>query len=204
MAKFEELAEAACITCERFPGVDGDQLDLNDLFQSGHITAEIEASYAKHPKNKGNLGCMMSHIKMWINISSLDATGTFCVFEGDAKIPEDFEKTLHAVGATLPEDWRMAYIGHNEPVGTDVNKDWVKPQNLPAGNQSKGKNALLHCYLLRPAGAHQLLQFMRPINHRQCVDVVMRQNFDKFTAYILKRQIIRQMDLPSDRETRII
>ena len=57
MVKFEELAEAACITCERFPGVDRDQLDLNDLFQSGHIRAEIEALYAKNPKNKGDLVC---------------------------------------------------------------------------------------------------------------------------------------------------
>ena len=34
MATFQTLASAAGITCERFPGVDGSQLDLNDLFNS--------------------------------------------------------------------------------------------------------------------------------------------------------------------------
>ena len=92
-----------------------------------------------------------------------------------------------------------AYLGHNDLIGNTLDlpgRLWLEPESTGV----IGANVLLHCSLIMAKGAESLLKFMWPVNHTDCIDVHMRQNFDKFRAYFHTGDFIKQRPVPSDRE----
>ena len=58
----------------------------------------------------GEIGCALSHLHIWKNMSS-----PLLVFEDDIILTNNFEKRLEKALSSLPEDWDIFYLGYMNP-----------------------------------------------------------------------------------------
>jgi len=80
----------------RVPAIDGSELDREALVGSGYISRDLA-----YPN--GQLGCAMSHLKLWETAASQERDVT--VFEDDVVISYQFEKIAQELMSRLPNDW---------------------------------------------------------------------------------------------------
>jgi GR25 family glycosyltransferase involved in LPS biosynthesis len=114
-----ELAKKANVNITRFDAIYGKELDDNhpDI---------IKYFIKNHKLNKGQIGCALSHVKIWEDAIKNNYKNII-VFEDDAVIPEDFWGRFNKYYNALPKDWDMLLLGGVQLGGTRFNDNLLKP-----------------------------------------------------------------------------
>ena len=175
--------------------VEGQTLKLKDWQDSYVLTDKAAEGWVS--KRPDDLAGLISHLILWRRIRDDGKPGVHVIFEVEANIPEDFIAKLEQCLPTLPTDFDYAYLSHNNLCGKPLYAPgfyWLKPDNT-----KEGAAASLHCGLITAKGAAKLLNFMWPVTHTNCIEVQMRQNFDKFQAYVYTGDFIHRQTVPPDR-----
>jgi GR25 family glycosyltransferase involved in LPS biosynthesis len=163
---------------ERFPAIDGRQVDLAPYKAAAILTAEMEVRMA------GSLGCFLSHITTWQMIHADPACEIGLIIEDDARLKRSFLTRLQAIAAP-PGDWDMIWLGYFRAHGEAVDRNFLRP-DFPS---RRSDNSGHFCYLVRSDSVPKLLRVLTPYDNRNSKDVLLRKRFDQFNAYFLRDKI---------------
>jgi len=159
---------------QRFAAVDGGALDRAQLVSQGLIDAQLRYS-------DGNLGCALSHRRLWEYALRNDTALT--VFEDDAILNRHFARRSAALLDGLPGDWDFVLWGWNfdtvlvvdflpgiSHAIVNCNQDSLRGQlNAYRERDFEVVAHPLVCafgtlaYSLSPLGARKLLEASRPL-----------------------------------------
>jgi len=168
---------------ERFPAIDARKLDRGRLIDDGAMAADVTL-------NLGSTACLLSHLALWEHILDNESGEIFLIFEDDAEPARGFIRKLNRRYGRVPKDWDMIRVGHNDKLsGTDVNRSILSPMNNP-----RRGNAEQHCYLIKKPSIPKLRDILFPIRESISKDKMLRQNFDRFNAYFVKRPLACQKE----------
>lgn len=109
LSRFRER-NAHLTNVTRFPAVDGSTLDKGALEKSGYIASDLSNGAGLMD---GSLGCALSHVRLWE--MAVRRNEPITVFEDDAAVSHQFEKTASDVLAAMPADWDIIMWGANLP-----------------------------------------------------------------------------------------
>lgn len=80
-------------------GVDGSAIDDRLVISSDGT-----------PVSKGDIGCVLSHIKVLRGANNLELNN-YLVFEDDCVFKENFNEVIHGCLQQVPGDWDLLYLG---------------------------------------------------------------------------------------------
>jgi len=163
------------LSWERFPAVDGSKIQMNrwldKLFEPNDFNWR-----------KGVIGCALSHIMMWKEISNKNEP--YLILEDDITFENNFmEKLLYLLENTDP-DWDILFLGHFFYDEKNNKND----QELKASRWSREKASSLSMggtigYLIKPSGALKLLDFVNQKGITNGIDWVMLKAIDSVSKY---------------------
>lgn len=99
-----------------FEAINGNQLNLKDLSNLNIIDEEKAKKYMKRRVRRGEFGCALSHILIWIKLLQQSSTTTkyFLILEDDAYLINNFKKKLIGVINDIDKkDWDVLYLNEN-------------------------------------------------------------------------------------------
>jgi GR25 family glycosyltransferase involved in LPS biosynthesis len=172
----------------RFPATNGKTLkkkDINKYFQSPNYNVLT-----------GNIGTLLSHTNLWKKIQN-EEHENILILEDDIIFVNDFNTKLEKIYKDVPENWDILYIGSNRLKGTEISPGILKPQQI----NLRGYNAGMYGYMIKKSSIDKLLNILFPLPiTKNCIDVVLRCNFDKINAYFLTNKLINHFgDFKSER-----
>lgn len=117
--KFIENARKANVSVRRFDAVYGKELAENhpDI---------IKYFIKNHNLNPGQIGCALSHIKIWED-AIRNNYKNIIVFEDDSIIPIDFWERFNKAYNELPKDWDMLLLGGVKLGGIEYSNNLLIP-----------------------------------------------------------------------------
>ena len=120
----------------------------------------------------GEVGCCMSHIRIWKKIVEEDIDVCLVVEDDANKILPGFDLILSNLIDKLPKDWDVFIIGFMlfRDKGELVNDDFIKIKEF----------LLTHCYLINKKGAQKFLENL-PVDSP--IDTFMTRCSDKVNIY---------------------
>ncbi|CAB3365137.1 Hypothetical predicted protein [Cloeon dipterum] len=156
--------------------VDGRQLNESLLESMGiRMLPNYEDPYHKRPLTMGEIGCFLSHYKVWQKVVE-DNLGQVLVLEDDIRFENFFRSKLTHLMAELSSldfSWDLVYVGRKKlqsedepPVQTSKNLVWVGYSYWTLG------------YLLSQSGARKLLA-AQPLSKLLPVDEYLPIMFDR-------------------------
>lgn len=158
----------------RIPAIDGASVDRESLHMMGTITGDLAYT-------NGNLGCALSHIKLWRR--TLKDGAIITVVEDDVTCARNFHSASERVLEKLPNDWDIVFWGWNfdEYLWTEI-PEGVAPAILKSDQNRLRENIeifrnseinpspfrLRHLfgtmgYSISPSGAKALLDICLPL-----------------------------------------
>ena len=182
-SRFFRRAQKAHLEVEWFHGIRGDKVDTEALKREGTLAADF------HPYQRGSLGTLLSHSATWDLIKESESE-IGLIMEDDALISRSFLKKLAAIGwQEVPEDWDMLWLGWHKSSLVPVSKKVGKPK-IVAG-EKRCRNSGHYCYLIKSSSVDRIKGLLFPYNNKHAKDVILRNNFENFKAYFLKKRIAR-------------
>ena len=155
------------IPFKRFSAVNGKTLDLNSS-KCNKYFSEI----GKNKLKRSQMGCSMSHITLWEDISKhKNPNDVFMILEDDAVIPEGFHNKILPYYNELPNDWDMVLLGANTLIGKKFSKHLLYTDKSIKKNGNYGTYA----YLIRPNCAKKLLKTCEKMD--KTIDHYLNKNF---------------------------
>ena len=131
-----------------FDGRFGEVPEGFSTYKGWNLGAEEANSWWSRPVTPGEVGCSVSHWKVWEKIAK--SNGPCIVLEEDFKIQKEVGN-IASIGIREDMHWDLAYLGRNkvqaDKVETDIGHGWFRPS--PSYNT--------HAYILTPKGAKELL-----------------------------------------------
>lgn len=177
--RFYRMAQKASLDVEWFEAIKGSEVDIDDYRKNGYLAEDFQL------KMPGSLGCLLSHVHVWEEISNDNKCDVGLIFEDDAIIKKDFIKKLSSIPENMiPKDWDMIWLGWHKINCQSVNKFLGKP------NKGRGNSGHFG-YLIKSSSIEKLKQILIPYNNINSKDILLRRNFDKFNAYFLKKKIVK-------------
>ena len=138
----------------RWPATNGKALTREEIHKEGvgyamTRTGEQEKDKAGEMRNRGVVGCWLSHKRLLEHLATLDVPEYYghLIVEDDVEFPSDFLKPgdeWHAVYKTIPTDWDIVYFGLTEPLGKPI-----APRVLRARTAHGDGNWGTHAYMVR-------------------------------------------------------
>ena len=127
------------------------------------------------------VGCLMSHIKMYIELIYSDYD-LFCILEDDITFTSNFDKKfLHLYNQLKNEKWDLIYIGHH--IRNMENKHIeFHTENLPIIEKVNTHKSFLKSlggttgYLISKSGAQKLLDFISLYGATNCIDTLQQKS----------------------------
>lgn len=96
-----------------FDAVNGKSLDLDKLKDDGVIDPPISNKYFKRTLRRGEIGCAMSHLSIWLDLLKSDKKYAL-IFEDDAILTDDFRNKLNNVMDEVnTTKWDVLYLNEN-------------------------------------------------------------------------------------------
>lgn len=190
MARFNASAQMAGVNATPAAAVDKSLMDLDRLVLKGEISPAVREAIINDPAEyAGPYACTLSHNRIWRKLVRRNPDDqVFLIFEDDSEIPPNFHAKLKKAMESVPTDWDLLYLNHNELVGEPLPGNvWLMPDEKYAG---RARNALLNAYLVRPAGLARILAFQHPINYPYSNDDNLRRHFADFSAYFLIEPLV--------------
>lgn len=164
----------------RFPGVIGKNLNKYDPNLRKLIKLHWDkGKWLGNPSefvamSDGEIGCALSHYKLWKHLYTNPKLEKIIIFEDDAThLDVDFFKKTEKVIKSAPADWDIILLGFwlfKGNFGKKVSKNMYKVNRF----------VLLHSYIINKKGAKKLLS-MAPIDSP--VDSWMTDVSDKINIY---------------------
>lgn len=161
----EERFNALNIPFEFFDAVYGKELSEDEISKVDREYS-ISRFATKKPLTLGEIGCAMSHIKLYEHIVKNNLQEVI-IFEDDAIISQDFLKILKAVLEKVPSRREIIFFDHGK------GKSWIFKRSLPEGYKlvryrypSKNSKRCIFrttAYLITLVGAKKLLKNAYPI-----------------------------------------
>jgi glycosyl transferase, family 25 len=114
------LVAAGIRGCQRFPAVDAQNLDLEELYQRGILSDSALRSANSTPTDyrdvtRGAVGCFLSHIALWQSLLILRRHNHQVIFEDDAAPTDVFrglpQEERASVTYCAPIDWDIILLG---------------------------------------------------------------------------------------------
>ena len=161
-----------------YPAVVGKSLDAARLERAGFITrlgrlrleAPVEQKVWGMDLNYGAVGCALSHINLWLDISRRMFRRAL-VLEDDSIIPEHFleafgERILH-----VPADWELVYLS-----GLDTAKRGHLLQVAEGVRYVPQMHRTTNCYMVSASGCSRLLRECVPLTYQLDTQMTLKCN----------------------------
>jgi GR25 family glycosyltransferase involved in LPS biosynthesis len=175
---------------ERFSAVDGSLLkssnQLQRIFNNNDYNMKV-----------GMVGCLMSHVKMYIELIHCDYDA-FCILEDDIEITPNFDrKFLHLYKELKHQDseWDLIYLGHHirniNMKETEYNKENMpeieKCDVFKSFKRSLGGTT---GYIISKLGAQKLLDFISETGSTNCIDTLQQKAANRINLYYCTPHLI--------------
>ena len=167
-------SEIDFLNYQRFSAVDGLKIKS---------TEQLQRIFNNNDYNMkaGMVGCLMSHIKMYIELIYSDYD-LFCILEDDITFTSNFDKKfLHLYNQLKNEKWDLIYIGHH--IRNMENKHIeFHTENLPIIEKVNTHKSFLKSlggttgYLISKSGAQKLLDFISLYGATNCIDTLQQKS----------------------------
>lgn len=154
------------IDIERIDGVNGYNIDIDSYVKKNIIKRKWNYGKWKGIGNKyinmskGEVGCCLSHLKVWKKIVDNNIKRTLVLEDDPIKIKNNINTILKKIMKNIPKNWDIILISfwlHKGDNGYKINKDFYKVKDF----------ALTPCYLISLNGANKLLKLLpidRPVD----------------------------------------
>ena len=178
---------------ERFPGVWGKELDVNNPYNVSPTELQIEwdttinglydpmiRKLGKTRMTSGEIGCALSHIRIWKKYQAIDIE-TILIIEDDAEFIDSFRDIIEILWEMKPLDWDIIFLGFSNAGRkiTKYNKYFYKPEY---GFETVG-------YIVNKRGLNKLVS-MLPVSGP--VDVWLSERFYKLNVWAIEPRLITQ------------
>ena len=172
---------------ERIAGIDGKQLDKNELIRKKILTSET--------MTLGAIGCYLSHKKIWEKEKNIK-NSNFLVLEDDCIITKNIKQKFNEYSKQIPENWDIIYLGGSNIHGKKITKNILVP--IPK-NHNDTTNCGMYAMLINKKALPQLLKYSEKIIGN--IDQVIKNNlFKKLNVYFIVDPLIyHNNNIPSDR-----
>lgn len=176
------------IQLNRIDGINGKNLKYKDLDNIIHKNSYL---YKNLEKNRGEIGCALSHLNLWKQSKQNDENNII-ILEDDVIIDKDLYTKLNKYLNKAPKNWDIIFLGGSNIIGYKINKYFIKPNRKVNGNVG------LFGMLINKNGINKLLKYCQPIT--KSLDHQIKQHFDKINAFYLSQPLIfHNNELNSDR-----
>jgi len=162
---------------ERFSAVDGRTLKMTDELK--HLFRDNDFGF-----RQGVVGCALSHLELWRSVTDQP----LLILEDDIEFAPCFEIKLHSILKTAPPFWDVLFIGHH--LLKEHITDHRDPYNLPYWEDMLKYSVPNRIswvgtfgYLVSPAGARKLVEFVETHGIQHGVDYLMQLRFPHLAAY---------------------
>lgn len=170
---------------ERIPAVNGANVSESEYIRNGLL-------HKNHRLLKGQLGCALSHVKLWHKIKKDNKAFTL-VLEDDIIITNDFKSKLNELIKYLPNSWDVIYLGGCNIKGKKFNEKLIYPTHF-----GKRYNLCTHAMLLNSERLDKLINVMTPI--KESIDNQLRRKFPDLKVYYANpNMILQNKDIRSSR-----
>lgn len=184
----------------RWPATNGKLLTREEIHKEGvgyamTRTGDIQLDSKGEMRNRGVVGCWLSHKRLLTHLASLDVPGTHghLVVEDDVMFPTDFLETTdewHKVYTHIPTDWDIVYLGLSSPIGSVVANRVLRGRTPTPGETG---NWGTHAYIVKHSSLQSKilpqLTFMT-----DAIDEQYSTLFDAWNVYIVEPSIIALHD----------
>ncbi|CEF67199.1 Glycosyltransferase 25 family member [Strongyloides ratti] len=116
MEKMDEILKTVGFMYERWEAVDGKKLSDEDISKTIKFLPNYMDPYHKRPMKKGEIGCFMSHYKIWENVVKNNLNKVI-VFEDDVRFSKNATGILRRLVSDLDttnEEWDFIYLGRRK------------------------------------------------------------------------------------------
>lgn len=178
VALMRHMTDVHGIPIRRSPGVDGRSLTLDQCRDLMHRTLPglRESPHARTPMLPTQIGCALSHIRLWQSLVARPTVAYEWIIEDDCRLTSDFRTVGREFFRWMPADWDIVLIGNQV--------------RQPLPGISTEPSYCLHCYLIAQSGAKKLLDYavgrgLVPI------DVLVHDAVAKFPRFLVAYNWIR-------------
>ena len=174
-----EIAEQK-IQLHRWDAVHYDDYNLFYFFNSYGVKG------SKIDGQPSNIAVWKSHTNLWKYI--MDKKYKYAlILEDDVTIPKTFLKEMEEILQDTPENWDTLHFGILR----------MMAQKSLAGKfhkmlARKGYNNGLHAYMVNQKSVQKLLAMALQLGACDQIDIMLRNNADKFNFYIYEQLLIKQ------------
>jgi len=185
----KKQCQKANIKFERFNGIDGTKLNIDELQKNKSIKI-YESSFFNHNMQgrnslKGSIGCALTHKKIWKQITNSNKKNTL-IFEDDVIIPKNFFKKFNFYSKQIPNDWDIIFLGGVRIFGKHITKNIIKAVSTPNNIMN---NCGLYAYIVNKNSAQKLINKCNPINNY--IDIQINRHYNTINAYYIQPNIIK-------------
>lgn len=175
--KFEKIV--------RFAGIDGKTCNPTELKKQNYITQTKVTKW-------GNLGCYVTHLKLWEKLLLEKNSQYAIIFEDDVKInytAAEYNQIIQDVLLQLPDDWDFVNLnGTGKIIGKEVGENVVKVNN----KDISGTNVGLTNYMIKISSIPEFIKQFKPcnrkfINNVATIDAELRRSFNVINGYFFKQ-----------------
>lgn len=128
---------------EFFYGINGATLDKTPYIEMGS------------KQTRGQLGCTLSHLKLYEKIVSENKFDKICILEDDAVFTDNIN-ILDTYIKQLPNDWGMLYLGFDGGTGVHAN---YSPNICEISQNNLYTLHCTHAIAIRPWFAKEMIEF---------------------------------------------
>ena len=201
---------------EVFRGVNGKELEIQDLVKDGSLSTNISESSSL---TSGEIGCALSHLGVYKKIIDLNLKNAL-ILEDDLILDIQDSDNLHSLSKglqELPDDWEFLYLGYalnnNKMSYSAYLRSWLIypilslydrerfnpfkyrrrfPRKYSQNLQRAGYHYRLHSYGVSRAGAQKIIDYQTPIHLAADNAVSEMCTENRLNAFRLKKRIFFQ------------
>lgn len=187
-----------------FEAINGNRLNLTELSNFGIIDEKKAKTYMKRGLRRGEYGCALSHIKIWIKLlqQSAPTTKYFLILEDDAYLVNNFKKKLtNIINDIDKKEWDVLYLNENcyKHFGSSCNgEDFSDTTILP-----KRTGYGLYGYVINKKFVEKCLNKLFPIYY--AIDVFIDEgSFQKKFICLRSKEILVHYNKKFSSDTQLI
>jgi len=183
MNKFNENHKF--LSYERFDAVDGKKLvmnaDIEKMFRIGEIQCGKRFNI-NHGFNRGEIGCALSHIRLWQELLENEKYDNYIIIEDDAEVNSNFNALFNKISNKMKNNYDLLFLGFhddNERIIKLYGDEYVD-YDLGILKFSKSKRyngGGTHGYCITKKGASKLLKIIEEKGVQQAIDHFLIDQF---------------------------
>lgn len=174
--RYETFLKNCPIALQRYEAIDGMKLkstrDLEMLFNDN------DYNY-----NRGAIGCALSHIDLWTNLSK--KSGVYLILEDDITFVDGFIESLKEELNEIcqkDKEWDIIFIGHHSRTKENVRITGKTTREQSFKNSYGGTFG----YIINTKGALGMLKFIQETGMTNAIDTMMQNAADILRIYYTK------------------